>query len=131
MYDGWRSVFISLSISLLISMDGHAQQPLATRGSFKPMLVSATISADMVNPGDELIVTLAWQNRGTRGSAIPLKGFVELQFGHQRIEETLKRIIDIIMSYFRIRLNGKREIYGRSPVKFPFQPGSSGAGLMK
>ncbi len=110
-HNGWKFIFISLFISL----DCYAQSPLAVTGSFKPLpvsafksslvstfkpspvsafkpsLVSATLSADMVNPVDELIVTLAWQNTGTRGSAIPLKGFVELQFGHQRIEEGLKK----------------------------------------
>ncbi|HHY83523.1 MAG TPA: hypothetical protein GX505_12740 [Clostridiales bacterium] len=58
---------------------------------FLPLLLKVDISSDLLDPGDDLWVTAWWQNIGTRPADCRLFGFMEMEFGSQRILENLNK----------------------------------------
>lgn len=58
------------------------------QSKFKPMLLKAEVSWDMVEPGDELVIVTWWQNVGNQPASKRLSGFIDLEFGYQRISES-------------------------------------------
>ncbi len=55
---------------------------------FRPLLLRAEVSADLLNPGQDLWVTCWWQNAGETPAEAPLRGVLEMDYGHQRVVET-------------------------------------------
>lgn len=53
-------------------------------GHFKPVLLSSRISANYVNPGESLWVTLVWQNQGDNPAERDFRFFLKGRYGHQR-----------------------------------------------
>jgi hypothetical protein len=62
-----------------------------SRNTFQPMLVKAAISWDLLEEGDELLVTSWWQNVGEGPADTLLTGFMDLVFGDQRMPENIPR----------------------------------------
>lgn len=58
---------------------------------FLPSLVKVEVNSDMFSPGDSLWLTAWWQNVGDTTAQQPLRCFLELEFGHQRIVETCEK----------------------------------------
>jgi hypothetical protein len=58
---------------------------------FSPMLLKVDVTADIIDPGEVLWVTVWWQNAGKETSRKHLKAFMNMDFGHQRIVETRQR----------------------------------------
>jgi hypothetical protein len=69
--------------------DQIAPPPVAA--GFAPVLLRVEASADYLVPGDDLWITSWWQNAGRAPSSEPLLGFLEMEFGHQRMPETNPR----------------------------------------
>lgn len=61
------------------------------RQSFIPALLKADVSTDLMQSGDELLVTAWWQNVGQRPATTPGICFLDLEFGYQRIMEHQQR----------------------------------------
>ncbi len=59
--------------------------------SFLPMLLKVEVSSDLLEEGDELLVTSWWQNVGEEPADRFLTGFMDLIFGDQRIPENIPR----------------------------------------
>lgn len=51
---------------------------------FCPALLESRLSAQYINPGDPLWVTLIWQNQGDRPASEDYRFFLDGTFGHQR-----------------------------------------------
>lgn len=83
------------------------------RRGFLPMLVKVEVSADMLNPGDDLWVTSWWQNVGDAPAGTPLQGFMEMEYGHQRRLET--------------QYNDHRLLWEPQPAPQQWQPGEQWA----
>lgn len=62
-------------------------QNLPDTKTFRPVLLKAEVSSDLIQPDDTLLVTCWFQNQGSKPSSTPLQCFAELSFGHQRILE--------------------------------------------
>ena len=79
--------FIYMLLILLISIPAFSN---SDKG-FSLMLVKAEVNSDVLSPSDEFILTATWQNVGDRASEVPLKCFMELEFGYQRSMENTKK----------------------------------------
>lgn len=61
---------------------------LKSKTDFQAKLLKVEVNYDQFQPGDTLEVLFSWQNIGNGPSTIPLRGFIELSFGHQRIPDS-------------------------------------------